>query len=166
MEIFFVIIVTKPYVSDKTVYFGSLDNNFYAVDSENGDLKWIYRCKSAIQLSPVVYGDYVFFGCDDGRFYALNKENGDYAWSFTPGYYIKDDALNYLTTPITSDPFVENGIVYFSANNKVYGLYTQTSESSNDKLKEDSIDFIIIGLYLLLVLGIAILLWVYSKTRR
>ncbi|MCK4364760.1 MAG: PQQ-like beta-propeller repeat protein [Thermoplasmatales archaeon] len=159
-------IVSKPYVSDKTVYIGSLDNNFYAVDSENGDLKWIFRCKSAIQSSPVVYGDYVFFGCDDGRFYALNKETGDYVWSFTPGYYIKDDALNYLATPIQSDPYVEDGIVYFSANGKVYGLDTQTSESSNDKLKEDPIDFMSIGLYLLLILGIAILIWFYSKTRR
>lgn len=159
-------IVTKPCVSDKTVYVGSLDNNFYAVDSENGNLKWVFRCKSAIQSSPVVYGKYVFFGCDDGRFYALDKETGDYAWSFTPGYYIKDDSLNYLATPILSDPFVKNGIVYFSVNDKVYGLDTQTVEPQNDNSEENSIDFIILVLYLLLALGSVILIGVYLKTRK
>ena len=105
-------IVTTPAISENFIFVASNDNNFYAVNKENGNLEWSFKCKSAIHSNPIVYGEYVFFGSDDGRFYALKKTDGDIAWSFTPGYYIKDDALNYLTTPILSDPYVKDGIVY------------------------------------------------------
>ena len=130
---------STPYVSDGTVYVGSLDNNFYALDKETGGLKWSFSCNAAIHSSPVVYGEYVFFGCDDGHFYALDKENGDLAWDFTPEYSIKEnDVNNYITTPITSDPFIENGLVYFDVKGKTYALDTQTFEKPEEVLKESS----------------------------
>jgi len=105
------------------VFVGSLDNNFYALDAKTGDPEWFFPCKSAIHSSPVVYGEYVFFGCDDGRFYALDKTDGDLAWSFAPGYFItNEDVNNYITTPILSNPFVEDGVVYFGAKGNVYAL--------------------------------------------
>jgi outer membrane protein assembly factor BamB len=71
----------------------------------------------------------VFFGCDDGRFYALDKTDGDIAWSFAPGYFItNEDVNNYITTPILSNPFVEDGVVYFGAKGNVYALDAQTFE--------------------------------------
>ncbi|UCF50306.1 MAG: PQQ-binding-like beta-propeller repeat protein [Thermoplasmatales archaeon] len=121
-------IVTTPAVSNNMIFVASNDNNFYAIDNRNGNLEWHFSCKSAIHSNPVVYGDYVFFGSDDGRFYALEKTNGDLAWSFTPGYFIKDDALNYLTTPILSDPYVEDGVLYISAKGTIYALDAQTFE--------------------------------------
>lgn len=126
---------STPDISDGMVFVGSLDNNFYALDAKAGDLEWFFPCKSAIHSSPVVYGEYVFFGCDDGRFYALDKTDGDLAWSFAPGYFItNEDVNNYITTPILSNPFVEDGVVYFGAKGNVYALDAQTFE----KLEETS----------------------------
>ena len=128
---------TTPVVSDGKVFVGSNDNNFYALDENNGDLVWFFTCKSAIHSSPAVYGEYVFFGSDDGRLYALNKMNGDLAWSFAPEYFIKDgDVNNYVTTPILSDPFIKDGVVYFSVKNNLYAMDAQTFELETIKPEE------------------------------
>ena len=126
-----------PAASDGMLFVGSLDNNFYALDANSGELEWYFTCKSAIHSSPVTYGEYVFFGCDDGRLYALNKTNGDLAWSFAPGYFIKDnDVNNYITTPILSSPFIDNGVVYIGAKGIVYALDAQTVEIKPEPIEE------------------------------
>jgi len=158
---------STPYVSQDTVYVGSLDNNFYALDKETGELKWSFTCKAAIHSSPVVYGEYVFFGCDDGCFYALNKTNGNLAWDFTPEYSIKyNEVNNYITTPITSDPFIEEGMVNFNVKDKLYSLDTQTFEKPEKVLKEPS-EFKNHILFLILVLvaifSVALLLFYLKK---
>jgi outer membrane protein assembly factor BamB len=130
---------STPAVSDGIVFVGSLDNNFYAVNEDTGDVKWFYTCKAAIHSNPIVYGEYVFFGCDDGRFYALNKTDGELAWTYSSGYSIKEDnANNYITTPILSNPFVKDGVVYFGANGSVYALDAQTFETRKDPSEKES----------------------------
>ena len=153
---------STPDVKDGIVYFGSLDNNFYALDEKNGELKWFFTCKSAIHSNPVVYGDYVFFGCDDGRFYALNKTNGEFAWDFTPGYTINDDANNYITTPLLSNPVVEDGIVYIGAKGNVYALDAQTFEKP-EKTFHGGMKINMFLIILLTIIVIFILIFVYSK---
>ncbi len=151
-------IVTTPAVSKNLIFVASNDNNFYAINRKNGNLEWEFNCKSAIHSNPVVYGDYVFFGSDDGRFYALKKTEGDLAWSFTPGYFIKDDALNYLTTPILSDPYVEDGIVYISAKGTIYALDAQTFEKPEKISTSSSYNLIsIFIIFVLLFITIAII---------
>jgi outer membrane protein assembly factor BamB len=157
-------IVTTPAVSENLIFVASNDNNFYAVDIKNGDLQWDFKCKSAIHSNPVVYGDYVFFGSDDGRFYALKKTDGGLAWSFTPGYFIKDDSLNYLTTPILSDPYIDDGIVYISAKGTIYALDAQTFEKPNTLLKKSQNDLFNIFIILVLVLiAIALICLIIRK---
>jgi outer membrane protein assembly factor BamB len=161
---------TTPTVSDGMVFVGSNDNNFYALDEKSGDLVWYFTCKSAIHSSPVVYGEYVFFGSDDGRAYALDKTNGDLAWNFAPEYSINnDDVNNYITTPILSDPVVKDGVVYISAKGNIYALDAQTTEIPKESIPEKSDsydDLIILIIYLLLVLlGIAILISCYLKSK-
>jgi len=143
-------IVTTPAVSNSRVFVASNDNNFYAIDEKNGNLEWCFNCKSAVHSNPVTYGENVFFGSDDGRLYALDKTNGNIAWSFTPGYFIKNDALNYLTTPILSDPYIEDGIVYISAKGTIYALDAQTFEKPEKISKDDSYN--IIKLFIIIVL--------------
>jgi len=157
---------TTPEISDGIVFVGSLDNNFYAIGKDDGELKWFFPCKSAIHSDPVVYGEYVFFGCDDGKFYALNKTNGDLAWSYAPGYFIKDDdANNYLTTPILSNPVVEDGVVYFGAKGNVYALDAQTFETPKEKIEETK-DYNMILIFITLAAVIVVLLLIYLQSRR
>ena len=116
---------TTPVVSDDMVFFGSMDNSFYAIDAETGEQEWFFNCQAGIHSSPVVYGNSVFFGCDDGRFYALDKTNGNISWVFTPGYSLQGDVYNYVTTPILSDPIIDENRVIFSAQGTVYSLDTK-----------------------------------------
>jgi len=159
---------STPAISDGTLFLGGLDNNFYALEEETGELKWVFTCNSAIHSSPATYGEYVFFGCDDGRFYALNKTDGSLAWSFTPGYSIdNDNANNYITTPILSNPVVENGVVYFGAKGVIYALDAQTQEKQVEKItNEIMIDgYLVLLLIALLFLILGVVL-VYKMKKR
>jgi len=149
---------STPDISDGVVFVGSLDNNFYALDVENGNPIWYYNCKSAIHTNPIAYGDYVFFGCDDGRLYALNQDDGDLAWSFAPGYYISDSNVNnYITTPILSNPYVEDGVIYIGAKGKVYALDAQTFEKPVEK--EGKTEFDITNMIIAVILLVAVCLF-------
>jgi len=159
---------TTPAVANGIVYFGSNDNYFYALDEEDGELVWFYNCNSAIHSSPAVYGDYVFFGSDDGRLYALDKTNGELAWDFTPEYSMDYNVVNnYITTPITTDPVVENNIVYISTQGNIYALDTQTIEEKNKK-QDDSNGCLNIQIILLLlmIIGFVLLLFVFIKNKK
>ena len=160
---------STPDISDGTVFVGSLDNNFYALNKDDGKLLWFFTCKSGIHSSPVAYGEYVFFGCDDGRFYALSKTNGDLAWSFTPGYFIIDDDVNnYITTPILSNPFVEDGVVYFGAKGNVYALDAQTFEKPEEPSEKPSeIDNgILLVIVLLIIIALIVLMLIHPKNKK
>ncbi len=147
---------TTPTVSGNLLIVGSSDNNIYALDKKNGELKWFFSSNAAIHSSPVVYGKYVFFGSDDGRIYAVNKSNGEYIWSFAPEDKIDFDLFNYITTPIVSDLYVTDGVVYIGANGKIYALDAQTTDDIS-RISEKEIEvpietwlFIFISLFFVL----------------
>jgi len=121
-------ILNTPTYSDNVVYVGSLDNRLYAFNAENGKMLWSFAGNAAIHSAPLVYGDDIFFGCDDGRFYAVNKTDGGPAWCFAPNLTINDDVYNYITTPIVGNSVADNGLIFFSANGKIYGLDAKTVE--------------------------------------
>ena len=112
----------------------------------------------------------MFFGSDDGRLYALDKTNGGLAWDFSPGYSMSyNDVNNYITTPILSDPVVENSIVYISAKGNIYALDAQTTDtnSGNFNDKESNNDVFILFIYLLLILiGTCLLFHIYIKNKQ
>ncbi|MCK5258868.1 MAG: PQQ-binding-like beta-propeller repeat protein, partial [Thermoplasmatales archaeon] len=112
---------TTPIVDDGLVFVGSHDNDFYALHGNNGTMCWAFTCKSGIHSSPAVSDNYVIFGSDDGRLYCLDKLNGNFIWNFSPGYTI-DDKINYLTTPIISDPIIDGETVFIGVNGNIYAL--------------------------------------------
>ena len=160
---------STPDVSDGMVFVGSLDNNFYALDVEKGEPEWFFTCKAAIHSSPVAYGDYVFFGCDDGRFYALDKTAGNLAWYFAPSYFITEENVNnYITTPILSNPVVEDGVVYFGAKGTVYALDAQTFEKPKEPSEKPSeIDIgILLVIVILIIIVLIVLILIYPRNKK
>ncbi|KYK20029.1 hypothetical protein AYK24_04450 [Thermoplasmatales archaeon SG8-52-4] len=161
---------TTPAVSEGVVFTGSTDNNFYALDEKSGELLWYYTCKSAIHSSPVVHDGYVFFGSDDGRLYALDEISGKQVWNYAPEYSINNGCINnYITTPILSDPIIQNNVVYISANGSIYALDTQTVKKEKDNSLEKSVlydNMIIYVFYILLFFGITILVYINYKMKR
>jgi outer membrane protein assembly factor BamB len=162
---------TTPAISNGRVFTGSTDNNFYCLDEKSGELLWYYTCKSAIHSSPVVFGKYVFFGSDDGRLYALDKISGEQAWNYAPEYFISNDEVNnYITTPILSNPVIQNNVVYISANGNIYGLDTQTFEKEKESIIKKSVleknwTFLIFFI-LLFFIGLIIIANIYYKANK
>jgi len=163
------VIDTSPTVSENLIFVGSSDNNLYALEKEDGKLIWFFSSNAAIHTKPVVHGKYVFFGSDDGRVYALNKSDGKYIWSFAPEDTIDFDLLNFITTPIVSNPYVNDGVVYIGVNGSIYALDAQTTdEIIGDSEKEIDIPietwfFIIISL--IFVIALTVIYLYFSKKR-
>lgn len=66
---------------ESVVYFGSWDNNLYALDTDSGAQNWVFETGSLIFSSPAVADDgSVFVGGADGFVYALNAD-GSLLWS-------------------------------------------------------------------------------------
>ena len=66
---------------DGTIYFGSRDKYFYAVNT-NGILKWKFKTEGAIFSPPSLSSDgTLYFGSQDGYLYALN-DDGSLKWKF------------------------------------------------------------------------------------
>ena len=115
------------------IYFGSEDNNFYAIDAKDGSLKWTFNTNGGIQSSAVVYGDIVFFGSTDGNFYGLDAFNGSLVWRIAPDYFI-EGVYNFRTTPFVSSPFADDGKIYVgSTNGKIYCFDAKTIEDDKDR---------------------------------
>src|ERR1700720_4014832 len=49
-------IVSSPVWSEGVLYFGSDDNNLYAVDAESGRQKWKYATQGPVPSSPAIAG--------------------------------------------------------------------------------------------------------------
>ena len=68
--------------SDGSIYFGSSDYFFYALDS-SGSQRWRHRTGDVIYSSPAVATDgTIYFGSEDHYLYALNPD-GSQRWRFT-----------------------------------------------------------------------------------
>jgi eukaryotic-like serine/threonine-protein kinase len=102
--------VSYPAVDDGVVYFGvfSVSNNYYAVNSTNGDKLWSFTIDSRVQGSSVVDG--VVYFASYNNLYALNAKNGEKLWNYDADF-----------TP-TSSPIIVGGIVYVSGDRYVYAF--------------------------------------------
>ena len=82
------IIGSAPVVGrDGTVYVGSRDCYFYAIDRD-GKLKWRYQTGGWVEGSPAIGADgTVYFGAYDSSLYALNQD-GTLRWSYHTGHLV------------------------------------------------------------------------------
>ena len=148
---------SSPAVAGDTVYVGSQNYNFYALDADTGAKKWEFETGSWVESSPSVAGGRVYFGSNDSRLYSLDTQNGEKVWEFKTDFPVKagpaitadtiffgsDDYSLYavdistgtmlwgydIGSPATSSPVVTNGIVFIgSANGYTYALNSQTGQ--------------------------------------
>src|SRR5450432_1137031 len=134
-------IVSSPVWSAGVLYFGSDDNNLYAVDAESGRQKWKYATQGPVPSSPAIAGGLVYFASYDGKFYALNADTGRLKWKFTTAGERRFEAKGihglqpkYQTIPdpwdvYLSSPVVVDGAVYFgSGDGNLYALDAGSGE--------------------------------------
>ena len=109
--------------TDGTIYIGSFDSNFYALNPDNGRVRWKFKTQDHIYSSAALSidnqgtTDAIYFGSADGNLYAVNPE-GKLIWRYN------------TEAPIRSSPVLgrkpegeEGWIVYFGCGNgKLYAL--------------------------------------------
>jgi len=128
-------IVSSPAIGAGTVYFGSADHTFYAVDAQSGQLRWKFATQGRVNSSPAVAAGRVYFGSYDGTFYALDAARGALQWKFVTGgerrfsarhLHGADPAAEVMPDPFDrflSSPAIAGGTVYFgSGDGNVYAL--------------------------------------------
>ncbi|MCE9597584.1 MAG: PQQ-binding-like beta-propeller repeat protein [Spirochaetia bacterium] len=119
-----------PVVIGDVMYFGSVDGNFYALDTESGYMRWSFKTKSAVNSVPFADKDTVYFGSNDGSVYAVDIESGKQKWAFPTGNTVQSLVLRYKDTIIfTSDTgatfFVDlNGVEQNRIPNPVWSHHT------------------------------------------
>ena len=104
---------SSPAVANGIVYFGSPDENLYALNASTGALLWKYAPGGSVAVSsPAVANGVVYVASEDGFFYALNASTGALLWKYPMGIYVSD-----------SSPAVANGVVYVvSGGGTLYAL--------------------------------------------
>ena len=93
-------IVSKPFVYDGNVYFGSEDRRLHVITTR-GQINWTYYTNGPVRSSPYIAESHVFIGSDDGNLHAVNTLSGRRAWQLDAG------------APVRSTPMVEHDHVYF-----------------------------------------------------
>jgi len=87
--------LNPPVVMGDTIYFGSDDGNFYALDVESGYMRWVFKSGAEINSIPYADKDKVYFGSKDGKLYALSRETGEEVWTFQAQSQINSQVQRY-----------------------------------------------------------------------
>jgi outer membrane protein assembly factor BamB len=79
---------------DKTLYFGTSNGVFYAIDSLSSDERWTFQADANIDTTPIITNGLIIFGSDalngTGKVYALNSEKGRLEWSIPTGSLVSN----------------------------------------------------------------------------
>jgi len=117
--------LSSPSVWNGVVYFGSGDGAIYALDANNGALKWKFQTGDVVHSSPAIADGTLYIGSWDTYLYALDAVNGKEKWCFKTG----EDPELHNHVGIQASPAVADGIVYFGCRDaNVYAVDTATGK--------------------------------------
>jgi outer membrane protein assembly factor BamB len=104
----FDVFISSPAVAGGVVYFGSGDQNVYALDAKTGTLKWTFPTGDVVHASPAVHDGVVYVGSWDRNLYAIDAATGRERWRYVTG----NDTTIYNQIGIASSAAVANGMVF------------------------------------------------------
>lgn len=73
---------SSPIFEKGILYFGSGDSYVYALDANNGTLKWKFKTGDVVHARPALHNNQLFIGSFDGYVYALDAIKGTLIWKF------------------------------------------------------------------------------------
>lgn len=108
---------TPPTPQPGTVYIGSSNKNFYALNAITGQLKWKFNSGSIFSFQGPCYADgKIYAGSYDNYLYCMDTLSGNIIWRFYLGNFGSG-----------SDPVYDNGTIYFGSNDHyLYALDANT----------------------------------------
>lgn len=95
----------------RTAFLGSNSKKFFAIDTDDGRIKWNYTTGGQIKSTAALHDGDVLFTSWDGHLYRLTQDTGQVVWRFK--------SLNKSMSSPTVD--AESGRVYFGSHD--YRLY-------------------------------------------
>jgi eukaryotic-like serine/threonine-protein kinase len=117
--------LSSPVIWSGNIYFGSGDENIYALDANSGTLKWKFKTGDVVHASPAISEGLLFVGSWDTFFYALDAATGAEKWRFKTG----EDHNVHNQEGIQSSAAIADGIVYFGCrDSNLYALDAHTGE--------------------------------------
>jgi outer membrane protein assembly factor BamB len=124
---------SAPRVYNNTIYLGSDDGYFYAIDIRSQTLKWSYYTGTGVQIrsSPWFYIEnkkpIIFFGASNGKLYKL-RDDGSAAYDFsTEGW-----PITLSNSPLSAGPITNincDKVFIGGEDGKIYGLDVTTGNA-------------------------------------
>jgi outer membrane protein assembly factor BamB len=106
-----------PTLFEGVLYFTSLDNHLYAVDSINGDVLWKTELGGAAAATPIIVNDVIYVGSFGRRMFAISLQGEILAEVETDNW-------------VWGEAVVEDGVVYFAdMSGTAYAVRTNTLET-------------------------------------
>ena len=117
--------LSSPVVWNGAVFFGSGDENIYALNAASGALKWKFKTGDVVHASPTIADGTLFVGSWDSYFYALDATTAKERWRFKTG----EDPDIHNQVGIQSSAAVVDGVVYFGCrDSNFYALDEATGQ--------------------------------------
>jgi outer membrane protein assembly factor BamB len=105
--------------SHEQVYLGTDDGFIYAVDPQDGKLRWSYKGRGAVERLPELGGDAVYFSTSSDRIIALDPRSGKALWQYEreppEGFTIHGHAGPRLARGIVYGGFSDGFLVALNA---------------------------------------------------
>lgn len=121
----FDVFLSSPTVANGTLYFGSGDNNVYALDAVTGSLKWTFKTGDVVHATPAVSSGVVYIGSWDRNMYALDAASGKELWRYQTG----NDTTIYNQVGIASSAAIAGGKIFFGCRDgHFYALDAKTGK--------------------------------------
>ncbi len=104
-------IYAPPAINADTVFIGSYNNSFYALNRSDGSVRWQQQTGGPIVGGATIVGDKVLVGSSDGKLHAYAAADGARLWQADAG------------GRVWSEPVVDGDTVYFgSMDHAVYAV--------------------------------------------
>ena len=121
-------VASSPMLVGDTVYFGSRDGNFYALDKKIGKEVWKYNTGNPIVSQATTLDNAIFF-CSKEVYYAVDAQTGAEIWKYdlkpADNFYLRKDDWDYHD----ASPVVYDNVVYFgSSTGRMLGFDVASGE--------------------------------------
>jgi outer membrane protein assembly factor BamB len=112
-----------PVVDQGTIYFGAYDDNVYALNADDGTLRWTFKTNDPIVSSLALSGDILYAGSTDGSLYAIDTTVCTNSCPPTAARTFDTE------DSIWASPLLAEDVVYVAAmNGRLYALNAETLE--------------------------------------
>jgi outer membrane protein assembly factor BamB len=124
-------IIGSPVAADGVAFFGALDSTVYAIDIQNGSLKWKLRTNGEIRSTPLLHNNQLFLAGGNGVLSCIDKNSGKRLWSKVfdnTALYLAERRYDFADY-YHSSPIVHHNVIYIgSGDGNMHALKTDNGE--------------------------------------